>query len=64
MEQKAKITGTQIAMLMFIFVTSTITIYVPGYTATEAKFEVGRLLPVMENGLLPIVRGSIAPSSW
>ena len=37
MEQKAKITGTQVAMLMFIFITSTMTIYVPGYTAREAK---------------------------
>ena len=37
MEQRAKITGTQVSMLLFISVTSTITIYVPGYTAKDAK---------------------------
>ena len=37
MEQKAKINGTQVSMLLFISVTSTITIYVPGFTAKEAK---------------------------
>lgn len=37
MEQKAKVTGTQVSMLLFISVTSTITIYVPGFTAKEAK---------------------------
>ena len=37
MEQKAKISGTQVATILFIFVTSTITIYVPAFTAKEAK---------------------------
>ncbi len=37
MEQKVKISGTQLAMLLFIFVTSTLVIYVPAFTATEAK---------------------------
>ncbi|WP_407313375.1 endospore germination permease [Desulfosporosinus sp. SB140] len=37
MEQKEKVSGTQFEMLMFVFVTSTIIIYVPGFTAIEAK---------------------------
>lgn len=37
MEQNVKISGTQLSMLLFISVTSTITIYVPGYTAKDAK---------------------------
>jgi len=37
MEQKMKISGTQVAMLLFIFVTSTILIYVPNFTAKDAK---------------------------
>lgn len=28
------------------------------------NFEWGRLLPIMENGVWPIVRGSLAPASW
>ena len=37
MEQKVKVSGTQVAMLLFVFVTSTITVYVPSFTAKEAK---------------------------
>lgn len=37
MEQKVKISGTQLAMLLFIFVTSTLVIYVPAFTAVDAK---------------------------
>lgn len=37
MEQKEKVSGTQVGMLMFVFVTSTIIIYVPGFTAIDAK---------------------------
>ncbi|OLN33089.1 GerAB/ArcD/ProY family transporter [Desulfosporosinus metallidurans] len=37
MEKNAKISGTQVSMLMFVFVSSTIIIYVPGFTAKEAK---------------------------
>lgn len=37
MEQKARISGTQVATILFIFVTSTITIYVPNFTSKEAK---------------------------
>lgn len=37
MEQKVKISGTQVAMLLFIFVTSTLVIYVPAITAKDAK---------------------------
>jgi len=43
-------------------------IYVVGFSITVlmalTNFDVARLLPVMEEGLLPIIRGSIAPSSW
>lgn len=43
-------------------------IYVVGFSITVlmalTNFEVARLLPVMEEGLLPIIRGSMAPSSW
>ena len=27
-------------------------------------FKLGRLLPIMEEGILPIIRGSIAPTAW
>lgn len=37
MEQRAKISGTQVSILLFVFVTSTIIIYVPSFTAKEAK---------------------------
>lgn len=37
MEQNVKISGTQVAMLLFIFVTSTLVIYVPAITAKDAK---------------------------
>ncbi|MDR3601791.1 MAG: GerAB/ArcD/ProY family transporter [Desulfosporosinus sp.] len=43
-------------------------IYLLGFTIVVlfalTNFEVGRLLPVMEDGLVPIIRGSIAPASW
>ncbi|MDR3540652.1 MAG: endospore germination permease [Desulfosporosinus sp.] len=37
MEQKEKVSGTQVAVLLFIFITATLTLYVPSYSAREAK---------------------------
>ncbi|MDR3540653.1 MAG: GerAB/ArcD/ProY family transporter [Desulfosporosinus sp.] len=37
MEQTEKISGAQVAILLFIFVTSTIIIYVPGFAAKDAQ---------------------------
>lgn len=37
MKQGAKISGTQVSILLFVFVTSTIIIYVPSFTAKETK---------------------------
>ena len=43
-------------------------IYVSGFAIAIllalSNFEIGRLLPFMEEGLGPIIRGSIVPSSW
>ncbi|SPF53745.1 Spore germination protein, amino acid permease [Candidatus Desulfosporosinus infrequens] len=57
MEQKEKITGTQIAMLLFIFVTSTIIIYVPGFAAKDAQESawLAASIPPLTFGLLTLV---------